>query len=163
MTDEQREAEVDALIARLPELPVPWDIAELCERLAVLRGRPVIVREMDIPALPFAFWRGTDSADFIVHRTGMTGYYRDHVILHEVCHMLAGHNVTETGGTQADSRTDEDINEQLLEQAAHNPHTTEQEELAERFATTVLRLAKQARPAPKSEFEQRAASMFGAQ
>lgn len=120
-----------ALIAQLPALPQPWSVDELCERLAEQRGRDVVVHPANLPALPFGLWFDDGRRDHIVHRVGVVGYHRDHVVLHEICHMIAGHGTVR----QAD------------------------EELAEMFASMVLKIAG---TAPMSDFERRAAALFGA-
>lgn len=127
------------LLKELPELPTPWNVDTLCARLAARRGRPLLVHDLAIPALPTGLWYDDGERDHIVCRAGLSGYYRDHVILHEICHMLAGHNA----GTSPVPRATE--------------YTAQQEELAETFAAKVL---KRARPAV-SGFEQRSALVFG--
>jgi hypothetical protein len=123
-----------ALIARLPPLPDPWSVDELCSGLAEQRGRELVLHPCDEPALPFGLWFDDGSRDHIVYRVGVVGYHRDHVVLHEICHMLAGH------GHQRDA----------------------EEELAEMFASMVLKLSRHRLPTQVSEYERRASALFGA-
>ncbi|GLZ28874.1 hypothetical protein Lesp02_10640 [Lentzea sp. NBRC 105346] len=140
--------ELDELVAMLPPLPEPWDVAELCRRLADQRKRPLLLHPIDLPALPFGLWYDDGERDHVLYRSGVTGYHRDHVVLHEICHLLARHNTTR-------AFTFED----LVENAARNRFDTRQEELAEMFASRVLKSAR--RPAPVGEVEQRAREVFG--
>ena len=79
------------LVALLPDLPQPWDIDVMCRDLARARGRRLTVQPANLPALPSGVWFDDGTCDRIIYRTLATGYYRDHIILHEICHMLAGH------------------------------------------------------------------------
>jgi hypothetical protein len=139
---------VDELIALLPPLPDPWDVGVLCERLAAQRGRPLLLHPIDLPALPFGLWYDDGERDHVLHRSGVTGYHRDHVVLHEICHLLAKHNSVSTFSF-----------EDLVENAARNRFNTEQEEVAEMFATRVLRVVGLRRP--MDEVERRANEVFG--
>ena len=158
MSRKRIQDEANTLIAELPPFPAPWDIGELCRLLARRRGKPLEIHSLNLPALPFGLWHSNGRADYIVYRGGITGYHRDHTILHEICHMLAGHNLRAAPGEQAD---DVDVSE-LLQQAMRNRRSNYEEELAETFASTALRLASRSPVAPSSAFEQRAAAMFGA-
>lgn len=133
------------LVGRLPALPRPWNVNVLCQRLAECRGRELLVHELDIPALPFGLWYYDGTRDHIVFRQGIAGYHRDHVVLHEVCHMLAGHNTIELHS--ATGQRDE--------------HTSVEEDIAEAFASETLRSAWLSIQEPASEFETRTAATFG--
>jgi hypothetical protein len=154
MTWKQARAEAVDLMAELPPLPRPWRIEDLCASLAERRGRPLLLLELDLAALPFGLWYFDGERDHIISRAGTTGYHRDHIILHEICHMLAGHNTGQapSGGAGVASA--------VIEAALADPHTNAHEELAEAFATVVLKQARK-RP-PGGDFEQRASAVFGA-
>lgn len=83
----------------------PIDVTELCRRLGVHRGREL--RLMPYPLAvpgPFGVWFETDDVDVIAYQSQTSRAHQDHIILHEVGHIVAGH-----GG---DSTADED--EQVL-------------------------------------------------
>jgi hypothetical protein len=114
----------------------------------------LLVHSLDLPALPSGLWYDDGKVDHIICRGGVVGYHHDHVILHEVCHLLAGHN------SRLPARGSAEV-AGPLKCALDRDHAGYQEELAEVFASMVLRLVN-LRPAPVSEFERRAAAMFGA-
>jgi hypothetical protein len=157
--DWRRMPAASSLIAELPPLPRPWSVDVLCERLEAQRRRPLVLHALSLPAVPFGLCYRDGECDHIIHRAEFTGYYRDHVILHELCHLLADH------GTSADPRRGAGPAEQplssLVARAQRNPHSPAEEELAEVFATQVLKSAQQTPPVPVSGFERRAAAMFG--
>jgi hypothetical protein len=151
--------EAAVLIASLPPIPQPWSIDELCRLLAAQRNRTLMLHALNVPGLPFGLWFDDSHRDHIIYRTGLAGYYRDHVILHEICHMVAKHNSAEKLKPFATDRPDNQSGWGLLEYAMQNRHTQVQEELAEMFASKILRMSL---PLPSSAFEQRAAAVFGA-
>jgi len=79
----------------LRELDVrpPLDVRDLCDRLAASRGRPIrlVPYPIEVPG-PFGLWFATDGADFIVYQQETTRPHQDHIILHELGHMLADHH-----------------------------------------------------------------------
>lgn len=144
------DAVIDELIALLPPLPDPWDVSVLCDLLAEKRGRPLLLHSIDLPALPFGLWYDDGERDHVMHRSGVQGYHRDHVVLHELCHLLARHNTTSAFTF-----------EELVENAARNRFDARQEEIAEMFASRVLRTVGR-RPRDMGEVERRASRVFGA-
>jgi hypothetical protein len=71
----------------------PWDFGVFCERLQERRGRSLEV----LPILPVrtGFPNGlflpSDTVDRIYTVEGMTPYHREHIALHEIGHLLLGH------------------------------------------------------------------------
>jgi Zn-dependent peptidase ImmA (M78 family) len=78
----------------LRELDVrpPLDVRDLCDRLAASRGKPIrlVPYPIEVPG-PFGLWFATDSADFVVFQQETTKPHQDHIILHELGHMIAEH------------------------------------------------------------------------
>lgn len=144
------------LVALLPEFPRPWDLQALCRDLANARGRRLTLHPVDLPALPSGLWYDDGTADRIIYRASATGYHRDHIVLHEVCHILAGHGTplpatgNDLGVALAASRA-----------GARGCHGAE-EELAEAFASMVLKMAGQLPPRGVTPVERRAVELFGA-
>ncbi|GHF36002.1 hypothetical protein GCM10010218_16820 [Streptomyces mashuensis] len=149
MANKHVRAEARRLVALLPELPQPWDITVLCEALGRMRGRPVKLHSADLPALPFGMWYDDGRSDHIIHRSSATGYYRDHIVLHEICHMLAGHG-TALRDVAAEAR------------AKGKACNDAEEELAETFSSMVLKAAGRMRPKGISPVERRAEDLLGA-
>ncbi|MEU4209225.1 hypothetical protein AB0F13_04320 [Streptomyces sp. NPDC026206] len=160
MTGKHVRAEAEELVMRLPGLPRPWDIEVLCRSLAQSRGRPLTLHPMDLPAMPFGLWFDDGSGDRIIYRSSATGYYRDHIVLHEICHMLAGHGKPpEELLSRPESAGSADGGEQS---AAGKACSNAEEELAETFSTMVLKRAGQMRPRSVSAVERRAEQLLGA-
>ncbi|OJF14435.1 hypothetical protein [Couchioplanes caeruleus] len=159
MTSKYTRAIAGRLVARLPELPEPWHIEVLCRDVARLRGRPLTVHGVSLRGLPSGLWYDDGVSDRIIHRASATGYYRDHIILHELCHILAGHGVPRPKVVAEMTRTGP---AGRAEQTRARLCDSIEEEVAETFATMVLRAAGQRPPRDLSVAERRAEELFGA-
>ncbi|MDV6277536.1 hypothetical protein R3Q06_29015 [Rhodococcus erythropolis] len=151
---------VEDLIQALGPLPTAWNIEELCLSLSTRRRRPLVLHPMNLPALPFGLWYDDGISDHIIYRSTVMGFHRDHVILHEICHMLARHTQIPLaagpgGAGRASVRGAGEFAARI------NPYTARQEETAESFATLILEKAYRLNPAPVSAFEHRASAVFG--
>jgi hypothetical protein len=125
-----------------------FTVAGLCEVIAAQRGRPLHVHPLDLP--PSAglnacgLWIATDVADhvFVEHRTSR--FHQEHIILHEIGHMLCDH-VTEdqVAGDQptalAEGLRDGVVDTGLVRRVlARTSYTTRQEQDAELVASLIL-------------------------
>jgi len=75
----------------------PLDVGELCRRLAERRGRPIrlVPYPIRVPG-PFGLWFMTEAADVIFYQQETTRPHQDHIILHELGHIIAAHPSDET-------------------------------------------------------------------
>ncbi|MFD1051797.1 hypothetical protein ACFQ1S_42685, partial [Kibdelosporangium lantanae] len=82
-------------------LPTRFTVNDLAEALARQRGKPIILRAASFPA---GVLTGglliTDSVDFIAYPE-TTPLHRDHIIGHELGHIIAGHTPTAVQGEDA--------------------------------------------------------------
>ncbi len=72
-------------------LPDSFDIATLCAELSTRRGRPI--RQLPLPDLfdVCGLWIATDTADLIAYEQHTSAPHQDHIVLHEIGHMLCDH------------------------------------------------------------------------
>ncbi|MFF3671271.1 hypothetical protein [Microtetraspora malaysiensis] len=78
-------------IARRLPLPRPYDTRRLCALLAAERGRPIRLLELPGEDEMFGAWLATDDADLIFYKPETTPPHQDHIILHELSHVICGH------------------------------------------------------------------------
>lgn len=82
----------------LTELDIrpPLEVATLCRRVGAQRGKPIrlIAHAIPVPG-PFGAWVATATADYILYQQETTRSHQDHIILHELGHILAGHRSEE--------------------------------------------------------------------
>lgn len=71
------------------DLPEPFDVGELCRRTGQARGKPIAVAPLPLSgATPCGMWLGTPGADLIFFEANTSPAHRDHIILHELGHVL---------------------------------------------------------------------------
>lgn len=81
---------------RALDIQPPLRVEQLCQRLGERRGRPIRLVPYSLPVPgPFGLWIAVDAADIIVYQRETTKSHQDHIILHEVGHILADHRSDE--------------------------------------------------------------------
>ncbi|MFD0885171.1 hypothetical protein ACFQ08_11515 [Streptosporangium algeriense] len=143
------------IVMQLPDLPEPWDVEALCRTLQQTRNRPLRLHSVDLPAMPFGMWYDDGSEDHIFYRSSATGYYRDHIILHEICHMLVGHGVMPR--QLSDESEGYLITGRILRSRAYNSF---EEQVAETFSSMALNIIRNRRSKDVSAVERRAEELF---
>lgn len=90
------ERDLHRLIRReLQDLGVtpPLDVEELCQALSRRRGRPLYLREAPLPKPgPSGMWAEYEDYDVILYQQETTSLHQDHIVLHEVGHILVAEN-----------------------------------------------------------------------
>jgi len=82
-------------LARTTGIPVPFELSGFLARWSVRRaGRPVELLPLDVDQLPAGvcgLWIELSDRDVVGFPADASRTHRDHIVLHEVGHMLAGH------------------------------------------------------------------------
>ena len=73
------------------QLPLPFDVSAFCDRVATQRGRPILLRSIASRAGPWGLWVATASSDVIFFEADTSPLHQQHIILHELSHMLCDH------------------------------------------------------------------------
>lgn len=90
----RRPSELAQWVASLdvPHPPACETIDEFLDGIGQARGRPITVVDAPMPTRKVCgLWLGYDTADTIVISDQLTGVQRDHVIMHEVAHVVLDH------------------------------------------------------------------------
>jgi hypothetical protein len=127
----------------------PLDVTELCRRVGERRGRPITLVSHPIPVPgPFGLWITAAATDYILYQRETSKSHQDHIILHELGHILAGH-----GADNSDDPVDgldpatlrgqyPDLAPDAVRRALRRTsYDTEQEREAETVATIILEWA----------------------
>jgi len=74
-------------------IPVPLSAEAFCRSVAEARGRPIKLVPWDTTGavVPCGLWISTENADYIVYEQAAPGILRQHIVLHELAHLLLGH------------------------------------------------------------------------
>lgn len=131
----------------------PLDVHELCRRVGERRGKPIrpVAHPIPVPG-PFGAWVSTASADYLLHQSETSRAHQDHIILHELGHILAGHRCERADDTlpaQLDpadgptlARRFPDLAPEAVRRALHRTsYDSDQERAAETVATIILEWA----------------------
>ncbi|MFK8850350.1 hypothetical protein [Streptomyces sp. Ac-502] len=137
-------------------IPRPFELGAFLDRLAEQRGRPIHLEpQVTPPAGPCGLWIATRRADYVFHDAATTALHRDHIVLHEVGHMLSGHSNLLSG--EAAHALVPDLDPASVESVLGRSHYSDQDEQeAEMIASLILRRADRTparRPATSQQAE----------
>jgi hypothetical protein len=127
-------------VLRDVELPDPFDLGGFCESLAARRGRRLYLHPFhasDARQLPCGVFMSFRDADHIFFDARTSPLHRDHIVLHEISHMLLGHG-TDPHLHEAVGRLTPSIDQRTIEtMLARTSYSTEHEKEAELLATLI--------------------------
>ena len=128
-----------AAILRELEMPVPFDLGQFVAGLERQRDRPIRLRPFTSgPGCPCGLWIGTADADYIYHEAGTTPFHATHIALHEIAHMLLGHQHA-AAWEQLISLLAPDVNQALIQLIlGRSAYSTDEERDAETLASLIL-------------------------
>ncbi|MFJ9469773.1 toxin [Streptomyces caniferus] len=129
----------DAVLARL-DLPHACGIATLTEQLSADRGRPIQLVPVALGVrTPCGMWLATDTFDVIIVEAETSRLHQDHIIAHELAHMLCHHR----DSTGLDTATMRELLPHLdprrvREMLGRTGYSTAEEQEAEIVASLIL-------------------------
>ncbi|MCX5193369.1 ImmA/IrrE family metallo-endopeptidase [Streptomyces sp. NBC_00249] len=80
------------------DLTHPFSLETLCARMAEQRGRPIRLHPLPKEAAESGvcgLWVGTESVDYVFYEDRTTPLHREHIVLHELGHILFEHHSLE--------------------------------------------------------------------
>ncbi|MBO0803330.1 MAG: hypothetical protein J2P25_09705 [Nocardiopsaceae bacterium] len=120
----------------------PLDVGQLCARLGEHRGKPIRLRPAPIPVPgPFGIWIAVPGADHILFQQETTRAHQDHIILHEVGHIIARHGSDEEDAEILRALYPDVDPEMVRRMTRRTSYETAQEREAETVATIILQWA----------------------
>lgn len=133
------------------DVPTPFDLDAFVAQLAQQRGRPLQVSPLDAlatPDTPCGVWIGTDAADHVFVEAHTSAFHRDHIVCHELAHMLLEHDsAAPTLGESYASRLLPNLSPDMLRRVlGRTAYTDRQEREAELLATLILGRTRPPRP-----------------
>ncbi|MCL3991975.1 regulator component [Streptomyces lavenduligriseus] len=127
-------------------------LEELRARVEEMRGRPLVLRELPEQAAATGacgLWLGTEDADYVFYETRTAPLHQEHIILHEIGHVLCDHHRSLTDdGEQPAGRFPEVPTPRLVRRLmARTSYTTTEEQEAEMIASLIQSAGKTGRVA----------------
>ncbi|MFD7627451.1 hypothetical protein ACFV7Q_15675 [Streptomyces sp. NPDC059851] len=126
------------------DLPHPFSLEGLCGRIAEMRGRPIRLHPLPEEAAATGvcgLWVGTARVDYVFYEEKTTPLHREHIVLHELGHILFGHHSLE--GEEHDGQAPVVL--------GRTDYTTRQEQEAEMLASMIR--IRTATPCPQPAAE----------
>jgi hypothetical protein len=155
------------MAAQQLSLPVPFDVLTLCESMARQRRRPVRLMPtlVGLGSLCGA-WIAGQSEDYIFYERDTSPLHRDHIVLHELGHILCGHSGSLVSADQYARLLMPDLDPALIRSMlGRSGYTSRQEREAELFAELiwerVRRAERRQHPPEANEVLDRMQSTFG--
>lgn len=123
-------------LARQLTMPEPWSIVAMCEQVGALRGREVVL-EPSTSIASTAVVRREAARDVITYRADH--HNTDHLIAHELGHLLAGHLESDQGLVGSVSP---DIGAAVVTMQRSCAYGSDEERLAEAVADLLMASAR---------------------
>ncbi|MFK4227084.1 ImmA/IrrE family metallo-endopeptidase [Streptomyces sp. NPDC019890] len=129
----------EALLRDL-DIPNPFDVRVLCERVAEDRGRPIHLEAVSLPADgPCGLWISTSATDYIFFEERTSPFHQEHIIAHELGHLLCDHGKPAAQNANALHGMLSALDPQMIGRVLHRKHYAQAEEQeAEIFASLIL-------------------------
>lgn len=143
-----------------------FSVKTLCTRLATYRERPLYVQALPgVASLsgPCGVWLETESEDFIFYESNTSQLHQDHIVLHEIGHMLRQHKATDLLPDSVFEGLFPDLDRSTVSRLlGRSSYNSRQEQEAETVAG-ILREASEMGRIPRGDngCADRAASAFG--
>jgi hypothetical protein len=123
-------------------LPSPFDLTAFCQSVAARRGRPVHLISIASGLGPCGLWAASDEADYIFYEQETSSLHQQHIILHELGHLLFGHAAPKLSLNELAKLLLPNLQRDMVHQVlARAGYSTEEEQEAELFATLVQQRA----------------------
>ncbi len=142
------------------DLPRPFDVHVLCDRLGQRRGRPIVLVPLALPPHgPCGLWINGQQQDYIVYEQTTSPLHQEHIVLHEVAHLVCEH----PGAPQVDDahsgRLFTNLDPAMVRRVlARTSYSTDEEIEAELLASLILQHADR-RPLPRTPIDPRIAQI----
>lgn len=131
-------------LARLRDLPLPapFDVHALCDRVADRRGRPIRLIPLAGLSGVCGLWIATDTTDLICYERDTTRPHQDHIILHELSHVLCDHFPVSLPGNLHTQALFPDLDPAMVRAVLGRAgYTTDEEREAETLASLIRQRA----------------------
>ncbi|KIZ16629.1 hypothetical protein SNA_16435 [Streptomyces natalensis ATCC 27448] len=129
-------------------LPGAFDTRMLCEHIGRQRGHPIHLIPMVMQASdPCGLWIATNDADYIIYEANTSKLHQEHIIAHELAHMICCHRGTGELDKASMNQLFPDLNPELLRDIfGRTTYSDRQEEEAEIMASLILERANRRPP-----------------
>jgi hypothetical protein len=138
------------------DLPDVADVAELCLHLGSVRGRPITLVPMQMPAShPCGMWVAARDEDLIFYDANTTTAHQEHIILHELGHIICCHRgaglLDETTARLLFPNLDPELVRDMLLRATYDDVQEQEAEIIAYLLSQQVGTTREQRGAPSAE------------
>ncbi|MEV4738741.1 regulator component [Streptomyces sp. NPDC049555] len=134
-------------------LPHRFGTQQLCDAVAELRGKPIVLRPMDTATtgdLPCGIRVETATADILYFERGTSALHQMHILAHEIGHVLCDHPGSLSLGGDADQALG--LNPTLVQRmSGRTSYRNDDEREAEMMATVIRQRIYRGRELPPAQ------------
>jgi hypothetical protein len=132
-------------------LPAPFDIGAFCDALGARRGRPIRLCPVASQAGPCGLWAAGSRVDYIFYERATSRLHQEHIILHEVSHMLCGHRPGPVSDEECARLLFPDLDAEMVRRVLRRAaYSRDEEQEAELLASLILEHAgRRTHPTPQ--------------
>ncbi|WP_238783301.1 ImmA/IrrE family metallo-endopeptidase [Streptomyces monomycini] len=128
-------------------LPACYDLPQLCDHLVRVRGR-----ELELVAMPMetsgpcGLWLSFPGTDYVVYEAHTSRHHQEHIIAHELAHMICGHHGVGVPGTDPGSLLFPDLDPSLVQDLLYRENYSDAQEQEAEVMAFLLGEALRAAP-----------------
>ncbi|MDJ0466764.1 regulator component [Streptomyces sp. H27-C3] len=132
------------------QAPQSRSFEAICQWMEELQGRPLILGELPPEAATSGvcgLWLGTDDANYVFYEAQTARPHQEHIVLHELGHILCGHYQGEGVTDDLASGLFSGLDPQMIKRhMARTSYTTSEEQEAEMIASLLHGTGRPGRP-----------------
>jgi hypothetical protein len=133
------------------QIPLPFDVEAFRKEISRRRGRPLLLLPKGTTAGLCGVWVALPEADYVFFEDNTSRVHREHIILHELGHLLSDHAATQPIDEQALAELLPGIETTVARRVLGRSRYSAIEEMeAEMFASLVLERVSQPRQVTRS-------------
>ena len=127
----------DDALARVP-VPTPFTVEAFAELISNYRGRPLRLIPKQTSFGPCGVWLALPDADYVFYEPQTSALHRDHIILHELGHLLCQHTASELVDDQVVRELFPSLDVRIVQRVlGRTTYTAVEEQEAEMIASMV--------------------------
>jgi hypothetical protein len=148
------EKQVRRLLAGL-DVPDPFDLPAFCASVAAARGRDLHLHQLPqagVDGTACGLWLATDKADHVFYAAGTGWLHQQHIILHEIGHILCDHVAPGPSPSDVTALLLPDLDPATVARVLRrSSYSAPQEQVAEMIATMLNERAGSAAARPPAD------------
>lgn len=121
-------------------ITAPLTIQDLCDRVAHHTGRPIHLAPVTLPpGGPYGLWVAAAGTDYIFYEQETSALHQEHIIAHELGHVLCDHQPSGTAGHEASRAVLPTLDPGMVRRVLQRSHCgSVEEQEAEVIASLIL-------------------------